>query len=189
MKRAGRHRTAALVCLLWVICAAGGACAADWGDYDKTHFSSGTGGTESRVNEPLIPYEIEYPSDVNEPMTVHIEDNVPLQRAVTRWLNEKRASHDPRDDSWWDEGVHCVGNVLSIVHEDDSAMFDLVSGRQLALSDLFYDEFNYIEFINLYVAAQVLADGEALLDEDWAGYSSFDEVYLPPFTVCKKPDC
>ncbi len=133
--------------------------------------SSGTGGTVHRAGEaPILP---EWPLDgVLYTREIGPEGFPPssdpaLDAAIAAWLAEVqgpdvRVEYDRND------------NLLMLRAATDNgyfrtATFDLTTGREMALSDLFYDGFDYMAYINGYIATQM----------DVAMVGSLEMYYFP----------
>ncbi len=134
----------------------------DLSDTESTRFSSGTGGVDwhdVRKNWELEPDEdmqlliagweaqawanwgmddlaISQLENVYSVQTIYCEDGEPALLALSLQVIETELPEN------------CYSDYQYI----QSALFDLKTGKQLQLSDLFYDGFNYIEYINHCVA-------------------------------------
>lgn len=133
--------------------------------------SSGTGGTVHRAGEmPRFP---EWPLD----REIYIRDIGPeglspssdpaLDAAIATWLAEVQGpdvsvEHNRTDNLLMLRAVTKNGYSRT-------AMFDLTTGREMALSDLFYDGFDYMAYINGYIATHM----------DVAMVGSLEMYYFP----------
>jgi hypothetical protein len=140
-----------------------------WGDPAKTRFSSGTGGT---VPRPLLRTDAfaQYPSE----QEFFESAPAPAQDFYRGWVEDTRraaqatlgaeADVDFNITSEGDGELWCFKARVKTSSWGFAAfantVFDGAQARQLALSDLFYDGFNYIDYINQYIAATSMDHAE-----------------------------
>lgn len=184
-----KRRISLLLCLLFI----GGAAqargdeslAVDWGNAERTHVSCGTGGTKSRMDEPEVECIVDFGMDQNGPMNIQIPQKPELERRVRSWIYATLSATEEEDEEGyqvWQE-IHLQGNLLSLLLGNHCVMFDLANGRELTMSDVFYDGFNYIDYINRYIADHLLTGGMRFVDGDYGGVSSIEGILQTgPFT-------
>jgi len=125
---------------------------------ENTTVSSGTGGTEFR---PLVPmaasgYSCDDKQGTAMPVLT-VTGHPEASQAITQWYASR---YDPTWTSCYNitvyadlvsvtasRGVHGPNGTVASSNLD-GAVFEVNSGRQLGLSDLFFDGANYIAFIN-----------------------------------------
>lgn len=179
---------------------------------ESVRSSSGTGGTERRDGESTPAFSMVHPNgiryeanwrgrmDTDASSLLRIPGYRSPEARINAWREKARAElidasialADPDmptgdDDFPVEEYLYDRGPLLSVVMTLDglyrTAVFDLTDGRQLALSDLFRDGFNYIDHINRYLAASTLQEGRGgLLDQDFWTYSTLETHQIGPFT-------
>ena len=157
-------------------------------DQEATHLSSGTGGTQPLLGNSLVPgsgqtYEQWWEQgDPNDPGRRHMQEIVDRwkQEAIDVW--QLRQDADPLAEVEFDENV--VGRLLSVRSERGfengnapCAVFDLTDGRQLQLSDIFYDGFNYIDYINTFLAQKP----DQCYHTYWSDNGPIEEMFKRPF--------
>jgi hypothetical protein len=160
---------------------------------ENTTESSGTGGKEylGVAYNPAMGYGegMIYEHDENTLRIVNFDMAAypAASEAVRAWLTDIF----PDDEVVYQEISFCgdLINVSARVAPDGSdyfqqaqeyAVFDAKTGKQLALSDLFYDGVNYIDFINRNLVAEA---SPSSLVEGLDLWNSFDEkCVLRPFT-------
>ncbi|MDR0852280.1 MAG: substrate-binding domain-containing protein [Clostridiales Family XIII bacterium] len=111
---------------------------------ENTTQSLGTGGTVNKYTE----YDAScFVRDSDGATAVELPDNPALEKTINDWIADIYAI----DDSTYIRGWYSSG-IISIVTrlrgETKTITFDRKSGKQLQLSDLFLDGFNYIDYIN-----------------------------------------
>ncbi|MDR0929596.1 MAG: substrate-binding domain-containing protein [Oscillospiraceae bacterium] len=106
----------------------------------RTSQSTGTGGTALRTGEAVV-HTIEQYGDGGMP------GDPQLEALIHQWRKDN--GHEA-----FQQRTMQSGNLFSLYdyHHTAAAVFDLKAGKQLALSDLFYDGINYIDLINRYIA-------------------------------------
>ena len=125
---------------------------------ENTTASSGTGGTEHRplMAMPAGEYGCEDQQATAAPV-VTVAGHPAVSQAVTQWMaarygpsaggcNAVTAYQDLISVSVPVNLLDGTGSIRGDIR--DGAVFDVATGRQLGLSDLFYDKVNYIGFIN-----------------------------------------
>ena len=165
---------------------------------EKTHFSSGTGGTESffhMVNfSGYLDEEYGYDEQWLGESYNYYDVNI-TRGKVAAWVQTVTQVVDF-------EGTGCrvnetlQGNLLSVNVEGNDisgrehsywAVFDLRTQTQLSLSDLFYDGFNYIGYINSTILSmgynEMLRDGSTWPEDYLNDSLALSEYFLKrPFT-------
>ncbi len=156
---------------------------------EASHLSSGTGGTQPLLGKSLVPDSNQtyaqwwLEDDPEDPERQHMQEIVDCwkQDAIKVWQLQKEV--DPQAEIEFDENV--VGRLLSVRWERGSengeapcAVFDLTDGRQLALSDLFYDGFNYIDYINTFLTQKP----DQCYHTYWNDNGPIEEMFKRPFT-------
>jgi len=113
---------------------------------DNTTQSSGTGGTQRRDTTVSrnVPGLYCTENGKGNVTGLSIPGNPEVNKAVVAWATQQVAKGGT---------VGCyqvveMGSLVSVQGGDDGAVFDEATGKQLQLSDLFYDKVNYISFIN-----------------------------------------
>lgn len=193
------RKVASCICLLMLFMTAASYAAGDEKffpprDYayipagkEAVHQSSGTGGTQPLLGESLVPggnltYEQWWSQgDLNDPERQHMQEIVDQwkQDAIRVWQLQKDYF---RDEVIFDENV--VGRLLSVRWgfgyengEAPCAVFDLAAGEQLTLSDLFYDGFNYIDYINTFLTQKP----DQCYHTYWNDNGPIEEMFKRPF--------
>ncbi len=134
----------------------------DLRDREITHESSGTGGAEPRLEQVFVPGGTQTYADWWIMGDQSDLARKRMQTVVDTWKQAAHQAWASEDDPGEIEfRERLVGRLLSVYSEGHNsigdppcAVFDLVTGRQLKLSDLFYDGFNYIDYINTFLAQQ-----------------------------------
>lgn len=139
------------LCMVWPITA---YAQGKW-TREETRESTGTGGTVSRLEEaPIHPtWQMEPPSDTTWPDEVIADSfsypqDPEMEALMLVWM---------ADNQSWDMPVRGSrdGNLYTLTYDGRNGaigIFDLAARRQFHLSDVFYDGFNYIAYINEYIA-------------------------------------
>lgn len=153
---------------------------------ESTRQSCGTGGMQDRQNEPRV-YSKEclrgIGSMVNfgnrlawEEVLIDLPDSPVMMETIAAWqrnAKEELRSATEDDEQAIEEYVLIYGNLISFFESTGfgtdtvirTAVFDLKTGFQLQLSDLFLDGFNYIQYINRFLLESSMQEGgEALGD-------------------------
>ena len=173
----------------------------DLSDRESTRVSSGTGGNEPAC-EPFdggttMDYFI-YRDDPAKPGDVWADtlyDHLridPDDTALWNLLNDWRLQACDVLLPTAKDGVLTVvtqrqGDLISMEVRSDryvrTAVFDRSTYRRLALSDLFYDGFNYIEHINRWLAAAVLSSHPDVMN-GWEGEPALalEDALIGPFS-------
>jgi hypothetical protein len=112
---------------------------------DNTSASSGTGGTQ---RTPLSGLSVPLCDAAN---TFTLSGHPEVSQAVNAWLAQRKV-----ENPCWDATV--LGSLVTVNDDigssgtrgqaSDGAVFDVATGKQLSLSDLFYNGTNYIDYIN-----------------------------------------
>ncbi len=168
---------------------------------EKTSQSSGTGGTQDRNAESSeysdrsiskSGYSDAWGWSDWDSVTVNLPENLALQSEIDTWCQNTRhylrqsVSIDADISRGIEEHAFVYGNLVSfhfsIASGVDSvirtAVFDMRTGRQLQLSDLFIDNFNYIEYINRFLLSETYQESRGEL-----GDFGIEEQYLKrPFS-------
>lgn len=155
----------------------------DLSDSSLTHMSSGTGGTERKLKDN---YTLDTYIRFDDPFW----DANPAYKALMKaWSANARlqlsSSHPPEGDEL-SEMAYVYDKLLDLrIYTSDASMrcavFDVDSGRQLALSDLFYDGFNYIDYINTCVAEQ-MSENTFPWENDWSNGDEAPLALKRPFS-------
>ncbi len=119
----------------------------DLDDWERTHVSCGTGGTERRVWSDAL-------KKLDDPALIAMMNEWNGQAARALGIAK------PALDDWvlWPENDALQNLSLRTCDEEEntfqlrSAVLDLQRKRWLKLSDLFYAGFNYTDYINTYIA-------------------------------------
>ena len=149
----------------------------------ETHQSSGTGGLTDRNDEPLV--YTEYCFDGIRPgysdgshsywdtLPIDLPENAPVMYEIAQWKICARKelllqfSSKNIKELGVQEYVFIYGNLVSYylslgIGSDtviQTAVFDLKQGKQLQLSDLFLDGYNYIDHINQTLLQRSFREG------------------------------
>ncbi len=193
------RRIASCICLLLLFMAAASYAAGEEkffpprdyayipADKEAVHQSSGTGGARPLLGESFVPgshltYEQWWSQDdLNDPERQHMQEIVDnwKQDAIRVWQLRK---DDPQAEAEFEENI--VGRLLSVRWERGSengevpcAVFDLAAGEQLTLSDLFYDGFNYIDYINTFLTQKP----DQCYHTYWNDNGPIEEMFKRPF--------
>jgi phosphate transport system substrate-binding protein len=157
----------------------------------NTTTSSGTGGGERRSNV-RIKEERFTPIQSGKVEPAFEDENI--DAAIGQWLDE---TYEALSSFSKDEETSYITNYetsgdLCFLHawlrgttETRRAVFDLTTGKQISLSDLFFDGFNYIEYINSVISADIEREASDISSEDrhvkrpFTGYpNDFKYFYL-----------
>jgi len=124
-----------------------------------THHSSGTGGTELREQTPYGWYEyraVDLPEDVRE-----MADAWLVQAAKELGIDESARRVENYEGEAFDYSPTSSAILNLALYDGDedfqnfrlrSTVIDIENLCELKLSDVFYDGFNYIDYINNYIA-------------------------------------
>ncbi len=157
-------------------------------DRESVRESSGTGGTQPLLGNSLVKgSEMTYaqwwsqnnPKDKKRQRMQKMVDGW-KQDAVSVWQLNKEDF--PQGEIEFDETV--VGRLLSVRARRGAengdvpcAVFDLAAGRQLQLSDLFYDGFNYIDYINTFLTQKP----DQCYHTYWNNNGPVEDMFKRPF--------
>jgi len=157
----------------------------------NTTESSGTGGTQRKDTAPssFVTTTCTNEGYVN---TFTATGHPDATKAVTDWIAQRRAKGYMTECY----GATGFGDLISVIAKrvgpasatssagdiegTDGALFDAATGRQLKLSDLFYDKVNYISFLNDNLLNQWT--NQELQDLVAANNGDVDSVVGTPFT-------
>lgn len=125
-------------------------------------------------------------------LSVHLSYYPLIEHKVNEWLNEMQVqlgamqpNHAEKKDRM-EEYAIVNGDLLSIIIKVKSgtdmvirtAVFDLKGGKQLQLSDLFFEGFNYIEYIN----CELLRDSFREESAELGDFAMSEKYFLRPFS-------
>jgi len=118
---------------------------------DNTTQSSGTGGTQHK-DVVAMSYETDC-TQANGVTTVSMPAHPAAAKAINDWISQHAAKKFTTDCGTMQGTADMVSVTASTSDGStttgtDGAVFDLATGAQLKLSDLFYDKTNYISFLN-----------------------------------------
>jgi hypothetical protein len=160
---------------------------------ENTTVSSGTGGTEPADYVAYSSKDIiidDY--DNNGRIVVNFENGL-INDAVNRWQDDilARSPGLTAVRSSWSVNRGLLSCAITVLFESDkevnTAVFDMTTGQRLSsLSDLFYDGFNYIKYINENVPTAIganarswITDQDRLSQRPFTGYPThFSDFYL-----------
>lgn len=172
-----------LACIFMVFSAYAEGLPAEPKPNTSVHTSEGTGGTQWRGDEPILYPDLDFADSQQRyltcPARLSLPDAPEMEAQINAWL--KQYDTAPDGGSFTAEvyrGWDTAENLLTLEIRDakrlfhDLAVFDLHTQKQLRLSDVFCDGFNYIAYINRYIAENMDDAlgwfGDEYNEEPWA---------------------
>ena len=149
----------------------------------RLYSAKGTG-PEKPADHTVSPYYYTLKTRFSKEVYPETWGELPLKSVVEALKNDKIRAVIEKfiADTGLDENslrFECINGYLAIPTSENVALFDLVAGKRIAFSDLFYKDEEYISTINDLVARRI-AELDYYVDEGY-GDTSNDNVIKRPF--------